>query len=100
MSTILKSDILNVGKLENEIFNAINFFGCTEGYVGPEDPCEAQRVFSQRLANAISEGVARGVQNYLTATVTTINTPTLLNTDGGVPPHAHPNVPQFSLNAP
>jgi hypothetical protein len=100
MSGILKSDILNVGQLEDQIFNAINWFGCSEGYTGPVDPCEAQRAFAQRLANAISDGVAKGVQQYLNQTVKTVNDATLENTDGGVPPHIHPNVLQYDLNAP
>jgi hypothetical protein len=100
MSTILKGDILNVGQLENEIFNAINYFGCANGYTASEDPCEAQRQFASRLANAISEAVAKGVQNYLSNTVKTVNVPTLPNTDGTIPAHIHPNEPTFDLIAP
>lgn len=98
MSGILKSDILGTGTLEQRIFNAINFFGCAEGYTFSTDPCEAQREYARRLADAISEGVAKGVQQYLTETVKTINQPTL---DGSGPAvHIHPNVPQYDLRAP
>lgn len=72
MSTILKGNILNVGQLENEIFNALNFYGCGFDYKGPTDQCEAQRQFANRLANAISNGVSRGVQQYLLSNVTAV----------------------------
>jgi hypothetical protein len=100
MSGILKGDILNSGNLEKEIYDAINFFGCKEGYTGPTDPCKAQEEFAQRLADAISEGVARGVQKYLQDSVKTINKPTLQNSGGTIPSHIHPNVPLYSLQAP
>lgn len=100
MSGILKDDILKVGELEKEIYDAINFFGCTSGYTATDDPCEAQRQFAKRLADAISDGVSKGVQKYLRETVKTINQPTLTNSDGTVPSHVHPNVPIFDLNAP
>jgi hypothetical protein len=100
MSAILKSDILGVGDLEQEIFQAINFFGCAQGYTQTTDPCEAQRIFAQRLADAISDGVSRGVQKYLREVVKTINQPTLTNSDGSIPPHVHPNVPLYDLQAP
>lgn len=100
MSATLKGNILSTGNLEELIFNAINFFGCAEGYIGPIDPCEAQRLFAQRLATAISQGIAVGVQQYLTESVKTINQRTLFNEDGGVQPHIHPNVAQYDLEAP
>lgn len=100
MSGILKGNILGTGELENLIFDAINFFGCSNGYQGSVDPCEAQRIYSQRLANAISQAVAIGVQQYLSQTVKTINQPTLEGSGGMDNPHPHPNVPQFDLNAP
>ena len=100
MSTILKGDILNVGQLENEIFNALNFYGCGFDYTGPTDQCEAQRQFANRLANAISNGVSRGVQQYLAQTVKTINEPTLQAPDGRNYLHIHPNIPQYNLTAP
>jgi hypothetical protein len=98
MSAILKGDILNVGQLENEIFNALNFYGCGFDYNGPTDQCEAQRQFANRLANAISNGVSRGVQQYLAQTVKTINQPTLIPDVGYI--HTHPNIPQYDLTAP
>lgn len=100
MSTTLKGNILSNGDLENLIYDAINFFGCSEGYNGPEDPCDAQRRFAQRLAQAISQGVAIGVQQYLNQAVKTINQPTLANSDGIIPSHIHPNIPQYNLIAP
>ena len=100
MSAILKGNILGVGQLEELIFNAINFLGCSGNVTQPVDPCEAQRQFSQRLANAISQGVAIGVQNYLNATVKTINQATLEGSGGEDNLHIHPNVPQYSLTAP
>jgi hypothetical protein len=100
MSGILKGNILGTGELEKLIYDAINFFGCTNGYTATTDPCEAQRIFSQRLANAISQGVAMGVQQYLNQTVKTINQPTLVGSGGIDNPHQHPNLPQFDLNAP
>jgi hypothetical protein len=72
MSQILKGNILNIGQLEEEIYKAINFFGCSDGYKGPTDPCQAQREFSQRLAIAISNAVSKGVQQYLLSNVTVI----------------------------
>jgi hypothetical protein len=96
MSQILKGNILNVGQLEQEIYQAINFFGCSNGYVGPTDPCEAQRVYSQRLANAISEAVSKGVQQYLLASVTT--NPNVSSPSGGAI-HVHALIPD-TLNAP
>lgn len=100
MSGILKNDILQVGQLEEEIYQAINFFGCSSGYVGPKDPCEAQREFARRLADAISDGVSRGVQKYLRDAVKTINQPTQEGSGGNDNPHIHPNIPQYDLNAP
>lgn len=100
MSATLKGNILGSGQLEELIFQAINSFGCADGYKGPQDPCLAQREFAKRLADAVSQGVSIGVQQYLSTTVTTINAPTLPNTDGGVPAHIHPNVPVYNLNAP
>lgn len=100
MSAILKGDILSVGQLEQLIFDAINFLGCSGNLTVPIDPCEAQRDFSRRLANAISQGVAIGVQNYLNATVKTINQATLEGSGGQDDLHIHPNVPQYSLTAP
>lgn len=100
MSSILKGDILNVGQLEELIFNAINFLGCTGNVTQPVDPCDAQREFARRLANAISQGVATGVQNYLNQTVKTINQDTLEGSGGQDNLHVHPNVAQYSLTAP
>jgi hypothetical protein len=97
MSSTLKSDILGAGTLEQRIFTAINWYGCAEGYEQSTDPCQAQKDFAQRLADAISEGVAKGVQKYLNETVKTITQPTL-NSGGLV--HVHENVPKFDLNAP
>lgn len=101
MSGILKGNILGTGQLENLIFNAINSAGCADGNINtPIDPCQAQRQFAQRLANAIAEGVAKGAQQYLSEAVKTINEQTLPNTDGVVPAHIHPNTPQYNLQAP
>lgn len=98
MSQILKGNILDVGQLENQIFQAINFFGCAEpgGYTATTDPCEAQRIFSQRLANAISDGVAKGVQQYLLQSVLT--NPNVSSPSGGTV-HVHALIPD-TLNAP
>lgn len=95
MSTILKGNILNTGQLEQEIFKALNFFGCGE-YSGPKDPCEAQKEFSKRLANAISEAVSKGVQQYLRDTVRT--NPNVSGPSGGAI-HTHALIPD-TLNAP
>lgn len=100
MSSTLKGNILSNGQLEELIFQAINSFGCADGYTGPLDPCLAQREFARRLANAVSQGVSIGVQTYLNQSVKTINEPTLLNTGGGVPQHDHPNIPRYNLTAP
>ena len=106
MSAILKGNILNVGQLEEEIYKAIDFYGCNTQYKQPIDPCQAQRDFSKRLANAISEGVSRGVQAYLNQTVTAKTQPTLEGGGGGDPEtggygiHIHGNVPEYNLNAP
>jgi len=100
MSAILKGNILSNGQLKTEIYDAINFFGCKDGYTGPTDPCKAQDEFAQRLANAISEGVSKGVQAYLAQSVKTINQQTLPNSDGSIPAHIHPNVPEYKLTAP
>lgn len=100
MSQILKTNILSVGRLEEEIYQAINFFGCSNGYTGPTDPCQAQREFSRRLADAISDGVSRGVQEYLRTAVKTINTPTEEGSGGRDNLHVHPNAPQYDLTAP
>lgn len=100
MSSILKDSILSTGQLEQQIFQAINSFGCKEPTKIPEDPCEAQRQFSQRLANAISDAVSKGVQQYLRNEVTTINQSTLEGSGGNDNLHVHPNVPQYNLNAP
>lgn len=101
MSGILKSNILSTGQLEQQIFDAFNPLGCGNfPSITETDPCESQREFSKRLANAISEAVAKGVQQYLASTVKTINRPTLTNTDSVVPSHIHPNVPVFDLQAP
>lgn len=100
MSGILKGDILGVGKLEDEIFDAINWFGCGDGYVRSTDPCQAQRDFARRLADAISTSVAKGVQQYLNDVVKTINQPTIAGSGGLDAPHVHPNVPQYDLRAP
>jgi hypothetical protein len=100
MSTTLKSDILSIGDLESLIYAAINFYGCDSVARGPEDMCEAQRLFAQRLANAVAEGVARGVQAYLNISVKTVNQPTQFNIDGVVEEHIHPNIPRFDLTAP
>jgi hypothetical protein len=96
MSTILKGNILNVGQLENEIFNALNFYGCGFDYTGPTDQCEAQREYANRLANAISNGVSKGVQQYLLQTVTT--NPNVSSPSGGTI-HVHALIPD-TLNAP
>lgn len=100
MSAILKGNILGTGQLEQEIFNALNSgFGCSEySNSAPQDPCEAQQLYAKRLANAISEAVSKGVQQYLAQTVKTINLPTLVAP--GPAPHVHPNVPQYNLLAP
>jgi len=100
MSQVLKGNILGVGTLENRIFEAINFFGCANGYTFDADPCVAQRKFAERLAEAISEGVSKGVQEYLKSTVKTINQPTLDGSGGMDNPHVHPNLPQYDLTAP
>lgn len=100
MSGILKGNILGTGTLEQRIFDAINFFGCAKGYTATTDPCEAQREYAKRLADAISEGVSKGVQQYLANTVKTINQPTQQGSGGIDIPHVHPNIPQFDLNAP
>lgn len=102
MSQVLKGNILSVGQLQQQIFTAINMFGCKgdEGKV-PEDPCEAQKMFAERLANAISDGVARGVQAYLAQSVKTVNQPTLPGGGGGEQEaHTHENVPMYNLIAP
>lgn len=101
MSQKLKNDILTIGKLKQEIYDAINFFGCKEGYTGPTDPCKAQDDFAQRLANAISDGVARGVQKYLRESVKTVTDVTVPVSDGSDPAHAHPmKKPEWDLTAP
>lgn len=100
MSAVLKGNILSNGQLEELIFQAINSFGCANGYEGPIDPCLAQREFSRRLADAVSQGVSIGVQEYLRQSVKTINQPTLTNTDSGIIPHIHPNISQYNLTAP
>jgi hypothetical protein len=100
MSSTLKGNILGTGQLEQLIYDAINFFGCSDGYKGSVDPCEAQRIYSQRLANAISQAVALGVQQYLNNNVKTVNLPTQESSGGLDNPHVHPNLPQFDLTAP
>lgn len=100
MSTVLKNNILSTGQLEQQIFKAINFFGCTGDYKGPKDPCEAQRQFSQNLANAISDAISKGVQAYLNQSVKTVNQDTLEGSGGFDQPHIHPNVETYNLNAP
>jgi hypothetical protein len=102
MSQILKGNILSVGQLEQQIFQAINSFGCKEPPKDiPADPCETQRLMAQRLANAISDAVSKGVQQYLAQAVRTINQDTLVGGGGeNEPPHIHPNVPQYNLTAP
>lgn len=102
MSAILKGNILSVGQLEEQLFQAINSFGCTSPTEIPKDPCAAQRLMSQRLANAISDAVSKGVQQYLAQAVKTINEPTLEGGGGGENnySHIHPNVPQYNLTAP
>jgi hypothetical protein len=104
MSTILKGNILSVGQLEEQIFQAMNSFGCTEPPKEPnklpEDPCEIQRLMAKRLANAISDAVSKGVQQYLTQAVKTVNESTLEGGGGNETQHIHPNVPQYNLTAP
>jgi hypothetical protein len=100
MSSTLKSNILSTGNLESLIYTAINFYGCSADSPGPTDPCEAQRLFAQRLADAVAEGVARGVQAYLNSSVKTVTQPTQVNSDGVIEPHIHPNIPRFDLTAP
>jgi hypothetical protein len=101
MSATLKGNILGTGDLEEKIYLAItSIMGC-DGSVKKlyqEDPCEVQRDFANRLANAISEGVAKGVQQYLTDSVKTINLPTMVASGPG--PHTHTNEKQFDLKAP
>jgi hypothetical protein len=98
MSSTLKSNILSPGELENLIYDAINFFGCADGFTATTDPCEAQRIYARRLANAISQAVAVGVQTYLNQSVKTITLPTILESGPGL--HVHQNQPQFDLTAP
>jgi hypothetical protein len=103
MSAILKGNILSVGNLEQQIFQAINSFGCKEPPKDiPEDPCETQRLMANRLANAISDAVSKGVQQYLAQAVKTMNQDTLVGGGGGEneSAHTHPNVPQYNLTAP
>lgn len=95
MSAILKGNILNTGALEQEIFKALNFYGCAE-YTGPKDPCEAQKEFSKRLADAISEAVSKGVQQYLISSVKT--NPNVSSPSGGTI-HVHALIPD-TLSAP
>ncbi len=101
MSQILKGNILNIGQLEEQIFQAMNSFGCKELPEDiPTDPCEIQRLMAKRLANAISDAVSKGVQQYLTQAVKTVNESTLEGGGGNETQHIHPNVPQYNLTAP
>lgn len=95
MSAILKGNILGVGQLEQELFDAINPGGCGN-YNYSSDPCEAQREMARRLADAISDAVSKGVQKYLLETVRT--NPNVSSPSGGTI-HVHALIPD-TLNAP
>lgn len=90
MSQVLKSEILNTGQLEKTILTAIKKFGGNE-YTGSPDPDTQQKDFAKELAEAIADGVAKGVQGYLTKNVTTQPANTL--PAPGPVTHPHPILP-------
>lgn len=97
MSSTLKSNILGTGALKQEIFDALsNTFGCKD-YTGVTDPCQAQELYAEKLANAVAEGVAKGVQQYLNQSVKT--KPNVSEVASGPVGHTHPLKPD-DLQAP
>jgi len=97
---ILKNDILGTGQLEQLIFQAIRSFNDNTEYTGPRTIDGAQRLFAQRIANAVAQGVADGVKKYLNESVKTINQNTLVNTGGNVETHTHRTVSKLNISAP
>lgn len=78
MSSTLKGAILGTGQLEDKIYNVLtslaNLSDENNESAGSK-PRDSQRVLAQRLADAISDGVAKGVQEYLLTKVLTITAP-------------------------
>jgi K+-transporting ATPase A subunit len=82
MSSVLKGEILGAGALESKIYAVLtslaNLSSANNESAG-NTPVDAQRILAQRLADAISDGVAKGVQQYLLKTVLTIPAPGPVN---------------------
>jgi hypothetical protein len=95
MSGILKSNILGRGVLEQQLYDAfIAQYGPAWNTATSQDPPLSPegylREFCKKLADAISDGVAKGVQQYLTETVKTVTDETAEIQDSSTdPPHLH-----------
>jgi hypothetical protein len=77
MSSALKGAILETGKLEDKIYTVLTnlaTLGTDEQASSKDTPVNAQRKLAKELADAISDGVAKGVQQYLVSSVVTIGT--------------------------
>jgi hypothetical protein len=105
MSGILKGNILARGQLEQQLYDAfIAQYGPNWNLAVNQDPPLSPegylREFCKRLADAISDGVSKGVQQYLTDTVKTVTDVTMEISDGD-PPHLHKmQEPKWNLDAP
>jgi hypothetical protein len=82
MSSALKGAILGTGQLENKIYAVLTSLAnlsSENNESAGNKPADAQRLLAQKLADAISDGVAKGVQQYLLTAVQTIPAPGPVN---------------------
>lgn len=105
MSGILKGDILGRGQLEQQLYDVFISRYADWNPIAQDPPLTPEaylREFCKRLADAISDGVAKGVQQYLTETVKTVTDVTVEITDSSTdPPHLHKmQKPKWDIDAP
>ncbi len=107
MSGILKGDILQRGQLEQQLYDVyISKYGPDWNMATNQDPPLTPegylREFCKRLADAISDAVSKGVQQYLADTVKTVTDVTVeIQDSSNDVPHLHPmQKPKWDLDAP